>query len=159
MDFCSAISGFDEHRRFARAMACRGYKKLEWCVPRKVWDFVGGTRSFEAKVANPMIDERCVASVNGFPRRLPDTIRGTAWFKDIFSSFRFLQETPLVCFVFQVKLFPESFLKRLGEQLRWTMVSRLLSLRAEGSLNSLSLKASGRMGDAVGQCEDRQLNR
>ena len=138
-------------------MACRGYKKLEWCVPRKVWDFVGGTRSFEAKVANPIIDERCVASVNGFPRRLPDTIRGTAWFKDIFSSFRFLQETPLVCFVFQVKMFPERVLNSFGEQRRWTMMSRLLSLRAEGS-ESVVAKSSGRMGDAVGQCEDRKLN-
>ena len=82
--------------------------------------------------------------------------RGTASFKDIFCSFRFLQETPLVCFVFQVKLFSERVLNSLGEH-RWTMMSRLLSLRAEGS-ESVVAKSSGRMEDAVGQCEDRKLN-
>ena len=45
-------------------------------------------------------------------------------------------------------VFPERFLKRFGEQRRWTMVFRLSSLRAEGCLNSLSLHASELVGES-----------
>ena len=63
--------------------------------------------------------------------------------------FRDLPEPLVVSFDIQVKLFPESLLKPFGERRRWTVVSRLLSLRAQDCLKSLSQQSGKIFIDAV----------